>query len=373
MEQITDSNLNKPSNKEQETLDSSGESVKQKKKLINLSPLNRRRLDVFKKNRRAFYSLIIFSVLFVVSLFAEFVANDKPVFVYFKNKAYFPIFQTYTEKDFGGFFESEAKYTDPYLKDIIEKDGFMVWAPVRYSYSTIRYDLETTPPTPPTLENPLGTDDKGRDVLARLIYGFRLSVLFGFTLTIITSIIGIIVGALQGYYGGKIDLFGQRIMEIWSGMPMLYLLIIMNSFIQPNFWWLIFLMVLFGWMALVGVVRAEFLKAREYDYVMAAKALGVKDRTIIFRHVLPNAMVAALTFLPFQLSGSVTTLTSLDFLGFGMPAGSPSLGELLAAGKANIHSPWLGISSFVILSAMLSLLVFIGEGVRDAFDPRHVS
>lgn len=343
------------------------------KKVLKFSPINKRRIEVFRNNKRAYYSLIIFSIIFILSLFSEFIANDKPFYIKYKDKSYFPIFKVYSEAEFGGFFESEAVYTDPYLKEIIESDGFMMWPPIRFSYDTIRYDLGAVPPTPPTMENPLGTDDKGRDVLARILYGFRLSVLFGFTLTLITSIIGIIVGAAQGYYGGKIDLFGQRIMEVWTGIPMLYLLIIMRSFITPNFWWILLLMVLFGWMGLVSVVRAEFLKGRELDYVMAAKSLGVKNRVIIFKHILPNAMVAAMTFLPFTLSGSIGVLTSLDFLGFGMPAGSPSLGELLAAGKANIHAPWLGISAFIIVAGMLSLLVFVGEGVRDALDPRHVS
>ena len=343
------------------------------KKRFRLSPVNTRRIKIFKKNKRAFYSLIIFTIIFILSLFAEFIANDKPVFIYHKNKAYFPVFQTYSEAAFGGFFESEASYTDPYLKEKIEKDGFMIWPLIKYSYNTIRYDLKTSPPTPPTIENPLGTDDMGRDVLARVLYGFRLSVTFGFVLTIITSIIGITAGAAQGYYGGIIDLAGQRFMEIWSGIPMLYLLIIMNSFVKLGFWWLLFLMVIFGWMKLVGVVRAEFLKGRELEYVMAARALGVKNRIIIRKHILPNAMVAAMTFLPFILSGSIGVLTTLDFLGFGMPAGSPSLGELLAAGKANIHSPWLGISAFIVVAGMLSLLVFVGEGIRDALDPRHVS
>jgi microcin C transport system permease protein len=255
---------------------------------------------------------------------------------------------------------------------MIEEDGFIVWAPVKYSYATIRYDLPEPPPTPPTWENPLGTDDQGRDVFARLLYGFRLSVLFGIMLTIVTSFIGICAGAVQGYYGGRIDLFGQRFMEIWSGIPMLYMLIIMSSLIRPGFWWLLFIMTIFGWMGLVGVVRAEFLKGRQLEYVLAAKALGVSDGGMIFRHILPNAMVATMTFFPFILSGSIGVLTSLDFLGFGMPPGSPSLGELLAAGKSNLYAPWLGVSAFLTVSVMLSLLIFIGEALRDAFDPRHI-
>lgn len=339
---------------------------------MKLSNINKRRLNTFKRNKRGYYSFMIFMIFFILSLFSEVIVNDKPLILKYQNNYYFPIIKKYTEKDFGGFFKSEANYTDPFLKEIIEKDGWMIWPLVRYSYDTIRYDLPEPPPTPPTLENPLGTDDLGRDVLARVLYGFRLSVLFGFTLTIITSIIGIIIGAIQGYYGGKVDLIGQRIMELWSGIPMLYMLIIMTSFIEPNFWWLLFLMILFGWMHLVGVVRAEFFRGRELEYVQSARALGVKNYMIMFRHILPNAMVAAMTFLPFILSGSIGLLTSLDFLGFGMPSGSPSLGELLAAGKSNLHAPWLGLTAFIVVSAMLSLLVFVGEGVRDALDPRHI-
>jgi len=340
--------------------------------MFKLSPLNKRRWQRFKKNKRGSISLIIFMAMFLLSMFAEVIANDKPILVKYQDKFYFPIIVQYTEKDFGGFFETEADFRDPYLRNVIEEDGFIIWTPVKYSYSTIRYDLPEPPPTPPSIENPLGTDDQGRDVFARLLYGFRLSVLFGFMLTLVTSVIGICAGAVQGYYGGKVDLYGQRFMEIWSGIPMLYLLIILSSFIRPGFWWLLFIMVIFGWMGLVGVVRAEFLKGRQLEYVQAAKALGVSDRDIIFRHILPNAMVAAMTFFPFILSGSIGVLTSLDFLGFGMPPGSPSLGELLAAGKSNLYAPWLGISAFVLVSLMLSLLIFIGEALRDAFDPRHV-
>lgn len=341
--------------------------------MFNLSPLNKRRLKRFKQNKRGSVSLLIFLLLFAISLVAEFVANDKPLIVIYKSKIYAPVLVEYTEKDFGGFFETEADFRDPYLKNIIEEDGFILWPLVRYSYSTIRYNLPEPPPSPPSLENPLGTDAQGRDVFAGILYGFRLSVLFGFVLTFITSFIGICVGALQGYYGGKADLWGQRFMEIWSSVPMLYLLIILSSFVRPGFWWLLFIMVIFGWMGLVGVVRAEFLKGRQLEYVQAAKALGVNDFHIIFRHIMPNALVAAMTFFPFILSGSIGVLTSLDFLGFGMPPGSPSLGELLAAGKSNLYAPWLGISAFVIVSLMLSLLIFIGEALRDAFDPRHIS
>lgn len=306
-----------------------------------------------------------------MSLCAEIIANDKPLIMSYSGKLYFPVLFTYTESEFGGFFDTEADYRDPFMLESIEENGWAVWTPVRYSYDTINYDTDTPPPTPPSLSNPLGLDDQGRDVFARLLYGFRLSVLFGFMLTIVTSVIGVLVGALQGYYGGRVDLWGQRFMEVWSGIPMLYLLILASSMIRPGFWWLLLLMSVFGWMSLVGVVRAEFLKGRELEYVQAARVLGVRDSVIMFRHILPNALVAAMTFLPFILSGSIGVLTSLDFLGFGMPPGSPSIGELLAAGKSNLHAPWLGISAFVTVSLMLSLLVFIGEGMRDALDPRY--
>jgi microcin C transport system permease protein len=275
------------------------------------------------------------------------------------------------ETEFGGEFATEAEYRDEFVAELIREKGWMLWPPVRYSYRTINYELPSAAPSFPTSENWFGTDDQGRDVVARLIYGFRISVLFGLVLTFFSSIIGIIAGAVQGYYGGKTDLFFQRFMEIWSGMPQLYLLIILASFVEPNFWWLLLIMLLFSWMALVGVVRAEFLRGRNLEYVRAARALGMNNRQVMFRHILPNALVATMTFLPFILSGSITTLTALDFLGFGLPPGSPSLGELLAQGKANLHAPWLGITAFTVLALQLSLLVFIGEGVRDAFDPRH--
>ncbi|VVS94569.1 abc transporter type 1 transmembrane domain meti-like [Desulfoluna spongiiphila] len=340
--------------------------------IMKLSPLTRKRLSVFRRDRRAFISLVVFGVLFAMSLAAEIIANDTPLYVHYKGKHYFPLVVNYSDREFGGFLPSEACYSDPYLIHTIEEDGWILWPPVRYSYDTIRYDLPVPPPTAPSLANPLGTDDLGRDVFARILYGFRLSVLFGFAFTFVTSALGIAAGAVQGYYGGRVDLWGQRLMEVWSGIPMLYLLIIMNSFMTPGFWWLLALMVLFGWMRLVGVVRAEFLRGRQLDYVQAARALGVKDREIITRHILPNAMVAAMTFLPFILSGSIGILTSLDFLGFGMPPGSPSLGELLAAGKSNLHAPWLGLSAFAIVASMLTLLVLTGEGVRNAMDPKHI-
>ncbi|KLU98732.1 ABC transporter permease [Photobacterium aphoticum] len=336
-----------------------------------MSPLTQERWARFRAHKRGYWSLWIFMVLFVISLFAEIIANDKPLLVEYDSHWYFPILQQYAETEFGGEFDAEADYTDPYVADLINAKGFMIWPIIRFSYDTINYDLPGPAPSPPDAVNWLGTDDKGRDVLARIIYGFRISVLFGFALTVISTVIGVIVGACQGYYGGWADLFGQRFIEVWSGMPTLFLLIILSSFVEPNFWWLLGIMVLFSWMGLVGVVRAEFLRCRNFDYVRAAQALGVGDGRIMLRHMLPNAMVASLTMMPFILSGSVTTLTSLDFLGFGLPAGSPSLGELLAQGKTNLQAPWLGLSAFVVLSIMLSLLVFVGEAVRDAFDPHH--
>lgn len=334
--------------------------------------IREKRVAVFKSNKRGYYSFIIFCTLFVITLFSEFIANDKPLLISYKNHFYAPIFKTYSERDFGGDFESEADYKDPYVKELINKHGYIIYPPIEYSYDTIKTDSNKAYPSKPDKENILGTDDNGRDVFARVLYGFRISVLFGLSLTILSSIIGVFVGAIQGYYGGKIDLFGQRFIEIWGGLPMLYLLIILANYIQPTFWWLLGLLLLFSWTGLVGVVRAEFLRARNFEYVKAARALGQSDMKIITKHILPNALVATITFMPFILSGSITTLTSLDFLGFGLPANSPSLGELLAQGKANIQAPWLGISAFVVLSFLLTILVFIGEAFRDAFDPRIV-
>jgi microcin C transport system permease protein len=338
-----------------------------------ISPLTRRRLDSFCRNRRGFWSLWIFLALFVVSLFAEFIANDRPILVRFDDAWYFPIFVDYPETTFGGVFPSGADYRDPAVARLIRAKGWMLWPPIPFRYDTINYHLPSPAPSPPSRVDWLGTDDEGRDVLARLIYGFRISVLFGLALTSLSSLVGIAAGAVQGYFGGLVDLGFQRFIEIWSGLPVLYLLIIMASFVEPNFWWLLGLMLLFSWMQLVDVVRAEFLRARNFDYVRAARALGVPDRTIILRHVLPNATVATITFLPFILNGSITTLTSLDFLGFGLPPGSASLGELLAEGKADLQAPWLGLTAFFVLALMLSLLIFVGEAVRDAFDPRKVT
>lgn len=338
---------------------------------MKMSPLNARRWRNFRANKRGYWSLWIFSILFVLSLFAELIANDAPLLVRYDGSFYFPAVKAYPETTFGGDFETEAKYRDQFVAELIaEKGGWMVWPPVRYSYRTINYDLGRPAPAPPSKDNLLGTDDQGRDVVARLIYGFRISVLFGLVLTALSSVIGVAAGAVQGYFGGKTDLLFQRFIEIWSGLPTLYLLIILASIVTPNFWWLLGLMLLFSWTALVGVVRAEFLRARNFGYVRAARALGVSDTAIMSRHLLPNAMVATLTMMPFILTGSITTLTALDFLGFGLPPGSPSLGELVSQGKNNMHAYWLGITAFVVLSVMLSLLIFIGEAVRDAFDPR---
>ncbi len=335
-----------------------------------LSPITRRRLRNFRANSRGFWSLWIFLAIFLVTLFAEFVANDKPFLVYFDGSLYAPIFEDYPETTFGGDFETATDYKDPYVRDLIDAKGWMVWPPVRYNHQTVAWDLPVPAPSPPGAEHWLGTDDQARDVVARLIYGFRISVLFGLVLTVASTVIGVAAGAVQGYFGGWTDLLFQRFIEIWSGLPTLYLLIILASVVEPNFWWLLGIMLLFSWMALVDVVRAEFLRARNLDYVRAARALGVSNAMIMFKHILPNAVVATMTFLPFILAGSVTTLTSLDFIGFGLPAGSASLGELLAQGKANLQAPWLGLTGFFSIAVMLSLLVFIGEAVRDAFDPR---
>ena len=361
---------------------------------LAISPLNRRRWLSFKANRRGYVAFWVFMVLFVLSLFAEFIANDKPLYVHFDGKSYFPVFVTYPETAFGGEFETAADYRDPYLQKLIaEKAGYMLWPPIRYSYNTHNLDLPTPAPSKPTwmlteqecknvverkghsgcsdLEyNWLGTDDQGRDVAARLIYGFRLSVLFGLALTIVSSVLGVAAGAVQGYFGGWTDLLFQRFIEIWTSIPSLYLLLIISSVLVPGFFVLLGILLLFSWVSLVGLVRAEFLRGRNFEYVQAARALGVSNAKIMFRHLLPNAMVATMTFLPFILSSSVMTLTALDFLGFGLPPGSPSLGELLSQGKANVQAPWLGLTGFFAVAIMLSLLIFIGEAVRDAFDPR---
>jgi microcin C transport system permease protein len=339
---------------------------------VSLSPLTRRRLAGFRASRRGYWSLWIFLTLFVLSLGADLLANDRPLLVRHHGRFYVPVLQAYAETAFGGELPTEATYRDPYVRRLIEAGGWMVWPPVPYRYDTIDWELPGAAPAPPSARHWLGTDDQGRDLLARLVYGFRISVLFGLALTLASSVIGVAAGAVQGYFGGWTDLLFQRFMEVWSGLPVLYLLIILASIVQPSFWWLLGLMLLFSWMSLVGVVRAEFLRARSLDYVRAARALGVRNTVIMARHLLPNAMVATLTFLPFILNGAITTLTSLDFLGFGLPPGSASLGEILAQGKANLQAPWLGLTGFLVLAVMLSLLIFVGEAVRDAFDPRKV-
>ena len=336
-----------------------------------MTPTTSRRLAIFRAHKRGFWSLVIFLVLFGLSLFAEFLANDRPLLIRFDGHLYVPVVQDLSEDTFGpDFLPTEADYTDPQLAAAINAQGWMLWPAIPFSYDTIIKDLPTPAPAAPTLRNLLGTDDQARDVLARVIYGFRLSVLFGFTLTVVSSVIGIAAGAVQGFYGGLVDLLFQRFIEVWSGMPQLYMLIILGSIVTPGFWTLLLFLLAFSWMALTGVVRAEFLRGRNLDYVRAAQALGVSNASIMRRHILPNALVATLSFLPFTLSGSVTVLASLDFLGFGLPPGSASLGELVAQGKANLQAPWLGMSAFLVLGGVLVLLIFIGEAVRDAFDPR---
>jgi microcin C transport system permease protein len=334
--------------------------------------LARRRWRAFKKNRRGYYSLIIFLFLLLTTLFAEVLSNDKPLFVKYQGRLYFPLVKSYPETTFGGDFETETDYRDPFILDRLSTDGNqVVFPPNPHSYNSINFDLDQPVPSPPTRKNLFGTDDRGRDVLARLIYGFRLSVLFGFALTAVGTLLGIIAGAVQGYFGGRVDLFFQRFIEIWSAMPELYLLIIFASIFKPSLLLLLILLSMFGWMGLSDYVRAEFLKGRNMEYVKAARALGVGNLTIMYRHLLPNGMTPVITFLPFRMSGAILALTSLDFLGLGVPPSTPSLGELLAEGKANIDAWWLSLSTFFVLVGMLVLLIFIGEALREAFDPRR--
>jgi microcin C transport system permease protein len=340
---------------------------------LRLSPVTLRRLAIFRQNRRGYIAFWLFLALFGTSLFAEFIANDRPLLIRYDGNWYVPVLQDYSEDTFGPqFMPTDADYTDPELERTINAQGWMIWPAVPYSFSTTVKNLASPAPSPPSARNPLGTDDQARDVLARVIYGLRLSVLFGFTLTAVTSIVGVIAGAVQGYYGGLTDLLFQRFIEIWNGMPELYLLIILGSIITPSFWVLLIFLLLFRWMNLTGLVRAEFLRGRNLEYVRAARALGVSDITVMWRHILPNAMVATLTYLPFILAGSVTLLSTLDFLGFGLPPGSPSLGELVAQSRSNLQAPWLGFTAFFVLGGVLTLLIFIGEAVRDAFDPRRL-
>lgn len=337
---------------------------------VRLTPLTRRRLENFRANRRGHWSLWVFLALFVVSLFAELIANDRPFLVFYDGRLFTPMLTAYPETAFGGTLPTEADFGDPFVRQRIGEKGWMIEPLIAFNHRSVAWDLAVPAPSPPDRVHWLGTDDQARDVLARTLYGFRVSVLFGFTLTIVSAVVGVAAGAVQGYFGGWVDLLFQRFIEVWSSVPILYVLIILASVIEPSFWWLLGIMLLFQWMGFVGVVRAEFLRARNFDYVRAARALGASDGIVMFRHVLPNAMVATLTFLPFILAGSVTALTGLDFLGIGLPPGSASLGELLAQGKANLQAPWLALTGFFVIALMLSLLIFIGEAVRDAFDPR---
>ncbi|WP_437883379.1 ABC transporter permease [Pseudomonas sp. LRF_L74] len=336
-----------------------------------LSPLNQRRFARFKAHKRGWWSLWLFLILFVLSLGAELIANDKPLVVRYDGEWYFPVLKRYPETTFGGEFPLQANYKSPYIQELIAaKDGWMLWPIIPFDYTSINYELKVPAPSAPSAQNWLGTDDQGRDVLARVIYGFRVSVLFALALTLASSLVGILAGALQGFYGGWVDILGQRFLEVWSGLPTLFMLIILASFVQPSFWWLLGIMLLFSWTALVDLVRVEFLRGRNLEYVRAARALGMGNGKIMLQHILPNAMVSTMTFMPFILCGAIGQLTALDFLGFGLPAGSPSLGELVAQGKENRQAAWLGISAFASLGILLSLLVFIGEAARDAFDPR---
>jgi microcin C transport system permease protein len=336
-----------------------------------MSPIMRIRFERFKQNRLGFACFILFMTLFVISISAEFIANDKPVLVKYDQHYYMPVFKAYPETTFGGVFETEADYRDPVVQQLIDEKGWAIWPLLRYSYQTPNLDLAVPVPSPPTAQNWLGTDDQGRDVLTRILYGLRISLLFGFALTLFAAFLGIAVGAIQGYYGGWVDLIGQRILEVWGGLPTLFMVIILVSLFTPSVYWLFLIMLIFGWTELVGIVRAEFLRARHLDYVQAARALGVHDLVIIFRHILPNVMSSSLSQLPFMLTANITALTALDFLGYGLPPDAASLGELLLQGKNNLDAPWLALSGFFTLALVLSLLIYIGEATRDAFDPRR--
>lgn len=336
-----------------------------------MSPVMQQRLARFKQNRLGFICLIVFAVIFVLAIFSELIANDKPLVVKYQQSYYFPVIQSYPETTFGGIFETEADYKDPAVQQLIDRDGWALWPVIPFSYQTPNLELAVPVPSPPSQQNWLGTDDQGRDVLARILYGLRVSLLFGFTLTLCAAFIGILIGALQGYYGGWVDLIGQRVLEVWGGLPMLFMVMILVSIFTPSVYWLFVIMLLFGWTALVGLVRAEFLRARNFDYVRAARALGVADRIIIFRHIFPNAISSSLSQLPFMLTANITALTALDFLGYGLPPDAASLGELLLQGKNNLNAPWLALSGFFTLALVLSLLIYVGEATRDAFDPRR--
>lgn len=336
-----------------------------------MSPVMQQRLARFKQNRLGFICLIVFAVIFVLAIFSELIANDKPLVVKYQQSYYFPVIQSYPETTFGGIFETETDYKDPAVQQLIDRDGWALWPVIPFSYQTPNLELAVPVPSPPSQQNWLGTDDQGRDVLARILYGLRVSLLFGFALTLCAAFIGILIGAIQGYYGGWVDLIGQRVLEVWGGLPMLFMVMILVSMFTPSVYWLFVIMLLFGWTALVGLVRAEFLRARNFDYVRAARALGVADRTIIFRHILPNAISSSLSQLPFMLTANITALTALDFLGYGLPPDAASLGELLLQGKNNLNAPWLALSGFFTLALVLSLLIYVGEATRDAFDPRR--
>ena len=336
-----------------------------------MSPIMQARLQRFKQNKLGFGCFIVFIIIFVLSLAAELIANDKPLLIRYEQSLYLPVFKAYPETTFGGVFETEADYKDPVVQQLIADRGWAVWPLIEFSYQTPNLDLTVPVPSPPTAQNWLGTDDQGRDVLARILYGLRVSLLFGFALTFASAALGILVGAIQGYYGGWVDLIGQRVLEVWGGLPMLFMVMILVSMFTPSVYWLFVIMLLFGWTTLVGLVRAEFLRARNFDYVRAARSLGVTDRTIMFRHILPNAMSSSLSQLPFMLTANITALTALDFLGYGLPPDAASLGELLLQGKNNLNAPWLALSGFVSLALVLSLLIYIGEAARDAFDPRR--
>ncbi|KAB0625924.1 ABC transporter permease [Acinetobacter gandensis] len=336
-----------------------------------MSPIMQARLQRFKENKLGFGCFIVFALIFVLSLAAELIANDKPLLVKYDQSLYMPVLKTYPETTFGGVFETEADYKDPVVQQLINDKGWAVWPLIKFSYQTPNLELAVPVPSAPTAQNWLGTDDQGRDVLARILYGLRVSLLFGFALTIASAILGIMVGAVQGYYGGWVDLIGQRILEVWGGLPMLFMVMILVSMFTPSVYWLFVIMLLFGWPTLVGLVRAEFLRARNFDYVRAARSLGVTDRTIMFRHILPNAVSSSLSQFPFMLTANITALTALDFLGYGLPPDAASLGELLLQGKNNLSAPWLALSGFFTLTIVLSLLIYVGEATRDAFDPRR--
>lgn len=336
-----------------------------------MSPIMQARVQRFKQNKLGFGCFIVFIIIFVLSLAAELIANDKPLLVKYEQSLYLPVFKAYPETTFGGVFETEADYKDPVVQQLIADRGWAVWPLIEFSYQTPNLDLAVPVPSTPTAQNWLGTDDQGRDVLARILYGLRVSLLFGFALTFASAALGILVGAIQGYYGGWVDLIGQRVLEVWGGLPMLFMVMILVSMFTPSVYWLFVIMLLFGWTTLVGLVRAEFLRARNFDYVRAARSLGVTDRTIMFRHILPNAMSSSLSQLPFMLTANITALTALDFLGYGLPPDAASLGELLLQGKNNLNAPWLALSGFFTLAIVLSLLIYIGEATRDAFDPRR--